>query len=274
MGIATAASLPRNDRHRLVSDYHNHPQAHRTDLYYSPEVLQPWATKARELGLRDLALTDHDRYKAGVDFGEIDRLRERNPDINIRAGIELDNDPETSADGRRWVEANWDKLDFVLGSVHFVEGFPFDHPNYISEYAKHDINKLHHSYYKLIQDTAKSGLVDGIGHLDLIDIFKYFATEDLSALYEETLDVIKASDVCMEINTAGFRKPIGRQYPDIDIIRRAIAKKIPLTISSDAHAAKDLNHNYDKLAEIVRELGVTEVAVFHKHKRTMVPVFT
>jgi histidinol-phosphatase (PHP family) len=257
----------------LVSDYHNHPQAHRTDLHYSPEVLQPWADKARELGLRDLAFTDHDRYKAGVDFGEIDRLRAANPDVNIRAGIELDNDPETSADGRRWVEANWDKLDFVLGSVHFVEGFPFDHPNYISEYDKHDINDLYRKYYALIQDAAKSGLVDGLGHLDLIGIFKYFPTEDMTALYEETLDVIKAADVCMEINTAGFRKPVGRQYPDMDLIRRAVAKKIPLTISSDAHAAKDLNMNYDKLELILKEVGVTEVAIFHKHQRTMVPVF-
>ncbi len=258
---------------RLVADYHNHPQAHRTDLYYSPEVLQPWADKARELGLRDLAFTDHDRYKAGVDFGEIDRLRERNPDIKIRSGIELDNDPETGADGRRWVEANWDKLDFVLGSVHFVEGFPFDHPNYISGYAERDINDLYRKYYKLIQDTARSGLVDGIGHLDLICIFKYFPTEDMTSLYEETLDVIKASNITMEINTAGFRKPIGRQYPDMDLIRRAVAKQIPLTISSDAHAAKDLNLNYDKLADILREVGVTEVAIFHKHVRTMVPVF-
>ncbi len=258
---------------RLVSDYHNHPQAHRLDLHYSPEVLQPWADKARSLGLKDLALTDHDRYKAGVNFAEIDKLRERNPDIKIRSGIELDNDPETSADGRRWVEANWDKLDFVLGSVHFVEGFPFDHPNYISEYDKHDINDLYRGYYAEIQRTAKSGLVDGIGHLDLICIFNYFPTEDMTGLYEETLDVIKAANVTMEINTAGFRKPIGRQYPDLDLIRRAVAKQIPLTISSDAHAAKDLNLNYDKLELILREVGVTEVAVFEKHKRSMVSVF-
>ncbi len=257
----------------LVSDYHNHPQAHRTDLPYSPKVLQPWADKARELGLRDLALTDHDRYKAGVDFGEIDRLRELNQDIKVRSGIELDNDPETSADGKRWVEKNWDKLDFVLGSVHFVKGFAFDHPAYIDEYSKYDINELHREYYAEIQRTAQSGLVDGIGHLDLICIFNFLPTQDLSALHNETLDVIKNSGICMEINTAGFRKPLERQYPDIPLIKMAIAKGIPLTISSDAHAAKDLNHNYDKLEGILTELGVKEVAIFERHKRTMVPVF-
>ena len=52
----------------------------------------------------------------------LDRLREDNPDIDILAGIELDNDPLTSTDGLRWVEKNWDRLDFVLGSVHYFSG--------------------------------------------------------------------------------------------------------------------------------------------------------
>lgn len=257
----------------LLADYHNHPQAHRTDLHYCEEVLQPWADKAIELGLKELALTDHDRYKAGVDFGEIDRMRERNPQLNIRAGIELDNDPETSADGRLWVEKNWDKMDFVLGSIHFVNEFPFDHPNFISEYDKYDINELHRSYYAELCKIASSGLVDGIGHLDLICIFNKLPTEDIAAEIDETLDLIKKLDLSMEINVNGFRKPLQRQYPDREIIRKAKAREIPFTISSDAHAAKDLNHNYDKLELLLKEEGISEVAIYEKHQRRMMPVF-
>ena len=102
----------------LFSDYHLHPQGHRLQPY-TRELLQPWADQARKIGLRDIALTDHDRYHRGVDFDEIDRLRAANPDLKIRAGIELDNDPVHSAAGRAWVEKNWERLDFVLGSVHF-----------------------------------------------------------------------------------------------------------------------------------------------------------
>src|SRR5262249_4198497 len=104
----------------LFSDYHMHPQGQRTQRY-TQELLQPWADFARRLGLTDIAFTDHDRYHAGVDFDEINRLRERNPDLQIRAGIELDNDPVHSAGGRKWIEKNWDKLDFVLRSVHFLD---------------------------------------------------------------------------------------------------------------------------------------------------------
>src|SRR5678815_1757967 len=76
----------------LFSDYHTHPQGHRVQRY-TQELLQPWADSARRLGLKDIAFTDHDRYHAGIDFDEINRLRERNPDLRVRAGIELDNDP-------------------------------------------------------------------------------------------------------------------------------------------------------------------------------------
>lgn len=257
----------------LAADYHNHPQAHRTDLHYSHEVLQPWADKAKEVGLKDLALTDHDRYLDGVNFDEVKKLQDNNPEIKIRAGIELDNDPETSTRGRKWVEENWSKLDFVLGSVHFVKGFPFDHPHHIDEYKKYDINDLYREYYQEIQRTASSGLVDSMAHLDLIKIFKFFPTEDLTGLYDETLNIIKSHDVSMEISTAGFRKPIGEQYPSLDLIKMAKDKGITFTIASDAHAAKDLTHNYDKLEKILNEMGITEVAVYEKHNRTIISPF-
>src|SRR6185503_11364027 len=105
---------------RLFSDYHTHPQGHRVQPY-SEALLQPWVDSARQRGVTDLAFTDHDRYCAGVDFDEIDRLRAKNADVKIRAGIEFDNDPVTSSAGRKWVEKNWEKLDFVLGSVHYLD---------------------------------------------------------------------------------------------------------------------------------------------------------
>ena len=79
-----------------------HPQGHRVQRY-TQELHQPWADSARRLGLKDIAFTDHDRYHTGIDFDEINRLRERNPDLRVRAGIELDNDPVHSLAGRKWI---------------------------------------------------------------------------------------------------------------------------------------------------------------------------
>src|SRR5437016_6426091 len=121
MGSGQAATLQHSNTPLLLfSDYHTHPQGHRTQRY-TQEVLQPWIASARQRGLREIAFTDHDRYHAGVDFDEIERLREKNGDLRIRAGIELDNDPAHSAAGRKWVEKHWDELDFVFGYVQLLE---------------------------------------------------------------------------------------------------------------------------------------------------------
>src|SRR5437660_5894149 len=156
----------------LFSDYHTHPQGHRVQPYVQA-LLQPWIDSARRRGLSDIAFTDHDRYHAGIDFDEIDRLREKNVDLRIRAGIELDNDPTRSAAGRKWIEKNWNKLDFVLGSVHFLERDDqmFDSvPDGAGQFAGHSIDTIYADYFRRVREIAATGLVDFLAHIDLVTI--------------------------------------------------------------------------------------------------------
>ncbi|MEO5754414.1 MAG: histidinol-phosphatase HisJ family protein [Chthoniobacterales bacterium] len=257
---------------RLFSDYHLHPQGHRLQPY-TPELLQPWADYARKIGLRDIALTDHDRYHRGIDLDELDRFRAANPDLQIRAGIELDNDPAHSADGRRWVEANWDRLDFVLGSVHFLRGdWAFDHAGEQAEFAQRDLDEVYADYYDRIRRMAASGLVDCMAHLDLVKIFGFRPTKDLGDLLDAVLSEIRGADLAMELSTAGWRKPVGELYPSDEIIRRASAKGIPFTTASDGHSHVQQGENFDRLAAKMAEMGIDEVCVFERHQRTVCPV--
>jgi len=255
---------------RLFSDYHLHPQGHRLQPY-SPELLQPWADHARQIGLRDFALTDHDRYHLGIDFDHIERLREMNPDLRIRAGIELDNDPIHSAAGRNWVEQNWDQLDFVLGSVHFLDGdWAFDHAGEEAEFKRRDIDQVYRDYYQRIRAIAASGLVDCMAHLDLVKIFGFRPKADLSDLLDLVLSEIRGADLAMELSTAGWRKPVGELYPSDEIIRRAQAKGIPFTTASDGHSHVQQGENFERLAQKMAELGIREVAIFERHRRQLV----
>jgi histidinol-phosphatase (PHP family) len=256
----------------LFSDYHSHPQGHRLQPY-TPELLQPWADSARKLGLREIALTDHDRYHAGVDFDQIERLREANPDLKIRAGIELDNDPTHSAAGRVWVEKHWDRLDFVLGSVHFLRGdWAFDHAGEEAEFARRDIDEVYADYYDRIRTVAATGLVDCMAHLDLVKIFGFRPNKDLTELLDAVLSEIRELDLALELSTAGWRKPVDELYPEDEIIRRAHAKGIPFTTASDAHSSVQLGENFARLSEQMTELGIREVCVFKRHQRSAIAI--
>lgn len=254
---------------KLFSDYHSHPQGHRIQPF-TPALLQPWVDSARKHGLTDIAFTDHDRYHAGIDFDEVDKLRDANRDMKIRAGIELDNDPETSGTGRAWVERNWDRLDFVLGSVHYLDrpDQMFDSvPAGAEQFAGRDLDQIYSEYFRRIREIAATGLVDCLSHLDLIKIHGHRPSSPIRDLVSETIDFIAARGLAIELSTAGWRKPVNELYPSDEIIRLAREKGIRFTTASDAHSPVQLGENYDRLAEKMEQLGVREVCVFEKHRQ-------
>jgi histidinol-phosphatase (PHP family) len=261
-------------RYRLFSDYHMHPQGHRVQRY-TQELLQPWADSARRKGLTDIAFTDHDRYHDGIDFDEINRLRERNPDLRIRSGIELDNDPVQSLGGRKWIETNWDELDFVLGSVHFLERADqmFDSvPDGAAQFEGMNIDQMYADYFRRLRELIATGLVDCIAHLDLIKIHGHRPTADIGTLVNETVEFIHSRNLSIELSTAGWRKPVNELYPSDAIIALAMEKEIPFTTASDAHSHVQLGENFDRLADKMAEIGVRRVFIFEKHKGAEVPL--
>jgi histidinol-phosphatase (PHP family) len=267
---ATSHHSPITDHYSLLpADYHTHPQGHRVQPY-TIALLQPWIDSARAKGITDLAFTDHDRYHPGVSFEILDRLREANPDLKIRAGIELDNDPVTSEAGRKWIEQNWDRLDFVLGSVHYLDqpDQMFDTiPDGAGQFVGRDPNEIYTDYFSRVRAIAESGLVDCLAHLDLIKIHGHRPCGDIGPLVRETLDLIQSRNLAIELSTAGWRKPVDELYPSDEIIRLAIKRDIPFTIASDAHSWAQLGENYNRLAEEIAQFGIHEICMFDKHRR-------
>ena len=237
---------------------------------YSQKLLQPWIDSARARELKDIAFTDHDRFHEGVDFDELEKLRAANPDVKVCAGIELDNDPQTSAAGRNWVEKNWNKLDFVLGSVHYLDDPEqmFDSlPDGAGQFVGRSIDEIYEDYFRRVREIASTGLVDCLSHLDLIKIHGHRPCGDVRAIINETLDFIRSRNLAIELSTAGWRKPVDELYPSDAIIKLAIEKGIPFTTASDAHSHAQLAENFDRLVEKMSILGIREVCVYEKHQR-------
>jgi len=258
----------------LFSDYHTHPQGHRVQRY-TQALLQPWADSACKSGLTDIAFTDHDRYHTGIDFDEIDRLREKNPDLRIRVGIELDNDPIHSAAGRNWIEKHWDKLDFVLGSVHFLDRADqmFDSvPEGAAQFEDRSIDAIYADYFRRVREIGATGLVDCLAHLDLIKIHGHRPGGEIGSLVNETLDLIRARSLAIELSTAGWRKPVKELYPADRIIELAIEKGIPFTTASDAHSHAQLGDEFRSLAQKMADFGIRQVCIFEKHNSIQLPL--
>jgi len=61
-------------------------------------------------------------------------------------------------------------VDYLIGSVHFIDGWGFDNPEFIGRYEHEDIDLIWQKYFDTIEAMAEAKLFDIVGHLDLIKV--------------------------------------------------------------------------------------------------------
>ncbi len=76
----------------------------------------------------------------------------------------------------------------------------------------------------------------------------------------------------VEINTAGWYKPVGEVYPNRELLEECFRLSIPITLSSDAHVAQDVGRDIARAREMAWAVGYRQVAVFEKRQRSLLPL--
>jgi len=161
-------------------------------------------------------------------------------------------------------------VDYLIGSVHFIDEWGFDNPEFIGNYENQDIDVIWQKYFDAIEEMANSKLFDIVGHLDLIRVFKFMPNKSITALAKNALLAIKKADMTIEINVAGFRKPVKEQYPSIDLLRLAYDLDIPITFSSDAHKPEQVGLFSEEVIKIAKDIGYKECAIYRKRKKEFI----
>jgi histidinol-phosphatase (PHP family) len=162
------------------------------------------------------------------------------------------------------------KVDYLIGSVHFIEGWGFDNPEFIGKYEDQDIDEIWQKYFDTIEEMANSRLFDIVGHLDLIKVFKFMPNKNINEMAKAALEAIKKADMVLELNVAGFRKPIGEAYPSLSLLQQAYDLGIPITFASDAHKPEQVSMFNDEIIKMARDAGYTECALFKNRVREFI----
>jgi histidinol-phosphatase (PHP family) len=230
--------------------------------YPPPAAMAGWIDEQATESIGDYLRVVEDARRAG---------------LPVRLGLEADFLPGYESALERVIRGYpWD---YVIGSVHWLPPesgrevwWGFDQPDLRSEWERRDVGTVYRSYFELIQAAAETGLFDFIGHPDVIKVFGYRPSEDLAPLYDSTAAAFARAGVCAEINTAGWRKPVGEAYPAPGLLQACRLAGVPTLINSDAHSPEDVGRDFDRAAALAREAGYTSVATFAGRVRTMVPL--
>ena len=151
-------------------------------------------------------------------------------------------------------------FDVLLGSVHWLGTWRFDvldDPLVMAEWDVRDIDAVWDDYTRAMEELGASGVCDVFAHPDLVKIAgRVPAVPD--EFYDRIAEAAAASGMAAEVSSAGWRKPVGEEYPAPPLLRRFVARGVPLTTASDAHALPDVADRTDDLrALLARRPGFT-----------------
>lgn len=249
--------------------------------------------RAAELGFDEVCLTNHvetlgDGGTWHVDFvearerfeqvgREIESLRRQFPDLRILLGAELEYRPE-------WVEA-LERLtasvefDFLVGSVHVVEGHNISGGAAIGEYFKgKDLVEAYGRYFSVVDEMVEWGGFDVVGHFDLVKRFgsKIYGAYSLEAFEPQVRGVLERMvrrGVGLEVNTSGVVQPPAEPYPGLSVLR--LAKEVGIvtwTIGTDSHIPERFDQGWDVGLHLLQEAGVAEITTFSRRIRRNIPL--
>ncbi|MFT5659656.1 MAG: histidinol-phosphatase (PHP family) [Sulfurimonas sp.] len=257
----------------MIIDLHNHT----TLCNHAQGTIDEYIIQAIQSGTKIFGFSEH----APMDFDQKYRLsfeqmnvyqdnvlrakKKYVNDIEILLGYEVD-----------FLEGHMDErvlhadVDYLIGSVHFIDKWGFDNPEFIGRYEDENIDDIWQKYFDTIEKMAKSGLFDIVGHLDLIKVFKFMPSKNILDIANNALIAIKEANMVLEINMAGYRKPVKEAYPSQELLEAAYNLKIPITFSSDAHAPEQVSLFTKEILSLARNVGYTQCATFNNRQRKMI----
>ncbi|HFJ9282804.1 TPA: histidinol phosphate phosphatase domain-containing protein [Bacillus toyonensis] len=162
-------------------------------------------------------------------------------------------------------------FDYVIGSVHFLNGWGFDNPDTKEYFEEHDLHILYDTFFKTVESAVRSELFDIIAHLDNIKVFNYRLDENEQlSYYKKIARALVETNTATEIN-AGlyYRYPVREMCPSPLYLQVLAKHDVPITISSDAHYPKDLGKYVKENVQTLRNHGITHIATFTKRARVM-----
>lgn len=265
-------------------DYHVHT-AFSAD---SEASIEEYIAVAADRGLREICFTDHYDLEfpalsaAGKSWeGDIasacraiDALQLPSG-LTVKKGVEMGLRLEEGIIGRTLAALKDLPLDFVIASVHLVDGVDPYFPDYFEGKSRSEgFARYLETIYACLQQTDDYQAVGHIGYpskgcpypnraLQYAD-----APEIIDALFRHVIEKGK----CIEINGSVLAR-LGDESPDVALYRRYVELGGEyITFGSDAHTVEALGQQFGKIKALAEAAGIRYAATFAQKQPSFFPI--
>ncbi len=146
-------------------------------------------------------------------------------------------------------------FDFLTGSVHWIDGWGFDHMGQKELWKNKNINEIYKRYYNIMFQLCESSLFTGLAHPDSIKCFGYIPDIDLTDYYNELAVLLNKNGMYTE-NSGGLRLnycsdlELGLNPQLLSILKK---NNVKIETASDAHKQSDVGANILELENMLKE---------------------
>ncbi len=257
----------------MLTDVHTHSS-------YSPDGKSPLAdmvAAAKAKGLRYFGISEHfdvDEASRSL-YGETTspfffaaaralQAAQNTDAFTFLVGAEFGYAEEEAALSRLQELAEVYKPDFIVNSVHIVDGVDAWFPEYFEGKSR---NYAYSRYFeKVLKSLDAPYPYDIVGHLGYVSRNAPYADkklryEDFAAFYDVILRTVIAKDKILEVNTSA--RGAGSDFlPNTDVLERYFAlggRKV--SYASDAHDTSRILDGREKVVAALKKVGFAHITV-------------
>jgi len=220
---------------------------------------------ALKAGMKEICFTDHMDYDPldpnhTLHFDIADYRKEYNdlecPGLTIRRGFEFGMLPDNQAQFQK--DLGLRHWDFVIGSVHFVDGMDVYYPEFWE--GKNPYHAILRSFEDTLTCVRNHDGYDILGHLTYIGkstsnpLKEPILYKDYREMTDEILKILVQKGIGMEFNTSGL-DTCGVHLPGEEYLRRfkELGGEI-VTVGSDAHHSNRVGQYCLEACQIVQDI--------------------
>ena len=134
-------------------------------------------------------------------------------------------------------------LDYVLGSVHWIDNWTFNQRKY--QWKNKDVDYLFNRYYELNNSLIESNIFDAVAHPYLIKCHGFTPSFNLKPLYLEMCLNAKKHNMAVELNGSQIK------CIDNDFISAVSESGVTTVLGSDAHSPNDVGKNIKIMSTLI-----------------------
>ena len=143
-------------------------------------------------------------------------------------------------------------LDFLVGSVHFIDDFAFDHKP--EHWENIDIDQAFKRFFEISISLAKSGLFNGVAHPDSVKLFNHKPSFSLLPYYENLARALAKNGMYAEMNSGCFRRCGSEIGMSADLICVMRGQGVGILTASDAHCPEDVGAGILEMEKLLEEM--------------------